>query len=459
MERTLPSLDLRLAVSTLVGIILAVALWTCVYNLYFHPLSHIPGPFFSRASGIPYTLRMRNGSIAVWIQDVHRRYGEVVRVAPGECSFISGETAWQDIYGFRTGKHANGGSYLKDMQWFPPPHNGGSYSLVLAEGETHTRMRRNLSHAFSDKALRAQEPLIQTYVNLLVERLQEVCEEGRGVVDMTRWYNYATFDIITDLTFGEPLFCLRDRGYHAGVTLVYAAAKAVGLMAARRKYPMFDYYDRFYGLFADTSKAIRQRGEFFALAAHKTKERIAQGSYRPDFISYILKNNDIGEKALTMPEIVANSALLMVGGSETTATTLSGATYLMLRNPSVHAKVVEEVRSRFASSAQITIEEVNKLDYMIAVLQEALRYYPPVATGFPRVVPVEGDNISGHWIPGGTSVYVSQHAANHSERNFADPDAFIPERWLPDASDKFANDKKAAMSPFSFGPRACLGKK
>jgi len=234
----------------------------------------------------------------------------------------------------------------------------------------------------------------------------------------------------------------------------------VGLLAAARKYPIFHYYDRFRGLFTDTSKAIRERGEFFALAAHKTKDRIAQGSgLRPDFMSYILKNNDIGEKALTMPEIVANSSLLMFGGSETTATTLSGATYLILRSPSVHAKVVSEVRGRFTSSEQITIEEVTKLDYMIAVLQETLRYYPPVATGFPRVVPPDGDRISGHWISGGTSVYVSQHAANHSERNFADPDAFVPERWLPGAEKKFAEDKKTVMNAFSFGPRACLGRR
>ena len=191
MEHALQSLDVRLPILALVGTALAVGLWTCIYNLFFHKLSHIPGPLLARVSGIPYTLRIRNGTIAPWIQDLHRRYGEVVRVAPGECSFISGETAWQDIYGFRTGKKSNSGVYLKDPQWFPRPHTG-SFSLVLAEGETHTRMRRSLNHAFSDKALREQEPLIQTYVNLLVQRLQEVCEEGNSVVDMTRWYNYAT---------------------------------------------------------------------------------------------------------------------------------------------------------------------------------------------------------------------------------------------------------------------------
>jgi cytochrome P450 len=56
-----------------------------------------------------------------------------------------------------------------------------------------------------------------------------------------------------------------------------------------------------------------------------------------------------------------------------------------------------------------------------------------------------------------TSVYVSQYPANHSARNFTDPNAFIPERWLGD--ERFTKDNFAVFNPFSFGPRDCLGKK
>jgi cytochrome P450 len=58
------------------------------------------------------------------------------------------------------------------------------------------------------------------------------------------------------------------------------------------------------------------------------------------------------------------------------------------------------------------------------------------------------------------SVYVSQHTANHSPRNYTDPDAYIPERWLGvDAPERYKDDNRAATQPFSFGPRNCLGKK
>jgi len=243
------------------------------------------------------------------------------------------------------------------------------------------------------------------------------------------------------------------------VNLVFASAKFIGLSAIQRKYSLVALYDGLRSLLTDNSRVSRMRMEFYKLATKKVDDRVNNGSQRPDFFTHVLKNNGIGEKALTRPEMVSNSILLMVAGSETTATLLSGATYLLLTNPIVYEKLVTEIRSKFTSADQITFEEVNKLEYLIAVLQESLRYYPPVPTGFPRVVPKGGDKISGHYIPEGTSVYVSQHTANHSPRNFADPEAFIPERWLKDAPAKFKDDNHAAMNPFSFGPRNCLGKK
>jgi cytochrome P450 len=144
-----------------------------------------------------------------WIQKLHETYGDAVRLSPTEVSFISGETAWPDIYGFRTGKHKTG-AYLKDRTWYPRPVNG-EWHVINADEAGHSRMRRNLSHAFSDKVLREQEGLVQGYVDLLVQRLHDQVQEGLEAVDIMRWYNYATFDIITDLTFGEPLYCLRDK--------------------------------------------------------------------------------------------------------------------------------------------------------------------------------------------------------------------------------------------------------
>ncbi|KAJ4346340.1 uncharacterized protein N0V89_010269 [Didymosphaeria variabile] len=440
------------------SIVAAYSVYKCIYNLYFHPLSHIPGPLWARATPIPYILGIRYGDMVPWIQKLHEKYGDVVRVAPNECSFISGETAWQDIYGFRTGRNKGGDTFQKDRYWYPVPYTG-SPSMLIADDPNHSRMRKNLSHAFADRALRDQESLVQDLVDLLIQRLNERVAEGKEATDLMTWYNYTTFDIITDLTFGEPLYCLRDKGYHPWVQLVLGSLKAGGIMSMRRQYPLVAAYDRFLSMFNKNSAALlNARESFMKAVAEQVHQRLERETERPDFFTAVIKNQGIGNKALTKAEMVSNSTTLMIAGSETTATLLSGVTFLILRNPSVYEKLKSEIRSCFTSADQITFAAVEKLEYTIAVLQEALRYYPPVPTGFPRVAPKGGDTVSDRYIPEGTVVYVSQHATNHSPRNFVEPDAFVPERWLKDAPEKFRHDNHAVMNPFSFGPRNCLGK-
>ncbi|KAF2819605.1 cytochrome P450 monooxygenase-like protein [Ophiobolus disseminans] len=452
--RLFSPVGIALSGGLLIVFIAAYVLYTLVYNLFFHPLKHIPGPLLARASGIPYALRMRNGSMVAWIKLAHDKYGDAVRLNPNEVSFISGETAWPDIYSFRTGQYKNTGSYLKDRTWYLKPAND-TWSLLGANDEDHSRMRRTLAHAFSDKALREQEPLIQQYVDLLVHRLSEHATEDKPV-DIMRWYNYTTFDIICDLTFGEPLYCLRDSKEHIWINLVFAAVKAVGLASVRAKNPLFAYYDKALDYFKNTAGIARMRLEFYRLAREKVGRRLDNGTDRHDFFSYITKNQESKSKAISRNEMDSTAVLFLAAGSETTATTLTGVTYLLLSNPSTYASLVHIIRSTFSSASAITIEAVNKLDYMNACLNEGLRYYPPVPTGFPRVVPSGGDRISGHYIPEGTSVYVSQHAANHSARNYVDPEMYVPERWL--GEEKYRDDKRGGFNPFSFGPRGCLGK-
>jgi cytochrome P450 len=68
-----------------------------------------------------------------------------------------------------------------------------------------------------------------------------------------------------------------------------------------------------------------------------------------------------------------------------------------------------------------------------------------------------GLQISGHWVPGGTWVGVPQIVANHSPLNFAEPDSFIPERYLEKHEPRFSGDNRAVVQPFSLGPRNCIG--
>jgi hypothetical protein len=102
---------------------------------------------------------------------------------------------------------------------------------------------------------------------------------------------------------------------------------------------------------------------------------------------------------MSLEKLISISEILIVAGSETVATLLSGVTYYVLTCPDAFQKLTEEVRSAFKSEDEINIVSVNRLTYMLACLDEALRMYHPVANGLPRVVPKGGANIIGRYVP------------------------------------------------------------
>jgi cytochrome P450 len=106
-----------------------------------------------------------------------------------------------------------------------------------------------------------------------------------------------------------------------------------------------------------------------------------------------------------MDKLSSNAGLLIVAGSETTATLLCGATYLLTRNPDAMSKLAQEVRTTFQNKEDITLLSVNSLSYMLACLNETLRMYPPVSVGLPRIAPKGGATIAGLFVPEGVSPF------------------------------------------------------
>lgn len=158
-------------------------------------------------------------------------------------------------------------------------------------------------------------------------------------------------------------------------------------------------------------------------------------------VSYIL--NAEGEKGMTIEETYTAAQVLIVAGSETSATALCGSTYLLLSNPSTLARLTAEVRAAFASEAEILPHSTAGLPYLAAVVDEALRLCPPGPGTFPRRVPEGGRVVCGRFVPGGVAVGVHQVSTHRSEENFLEPLEFRPERWLGDP--KFEGDNRACF--------------
>ncbi|KAA8647482.1 cytochrome P450 [Aspergillus tanneri] len=416
-----------------------------IYNVFFHPLRAFPGPISHAISPLPYCYRLLRGSLPLDMLALHEKYGDVVRIAPGELAFAHVD-AWKDIHGHP----ANGGEECGKLMSFYKYADGTPTSIANADREEHGLLRRQLSHGFSERAMRAQEPLITQYVDLLIRRLHEKCAAGTEPLDMVSWYNFTTFDIIGDLAFGKPFGSLENSVYHPFIPLLLESAKAGTLMLSLSFFP---FLKKIFLALVPKS-VVKAFQEHRDVSVAKLRERMQAGNERDDLIEGLLRKKD--ELDLDMDRLQANGTILLIGGSETTATLLSGITYLLLQNPKVLTRLTDEVRTTFQNEQEINIDSVNGLTYMLACLNEALRSYPPIPIGLPRVVPKSGRYILGQYVTPDTIVAIHHWATYHTQKYFTDPFGFHPERFLGD--ERFANDNFDILQPFNVGPRNCLGR-
>ncbi|KFA80067.1 hypothetical protein S40288_08218 [Stachybotrys chartarum IBT 40288] len=411
-----------------------------IYNVLFHPLRRVPGPLLWRMSPIPRSWALCNGSLIFKVAQLHAKYGDTVRVGPDEVAFLSVD-AWKDIYGHRSaGEEEN----PKSMGFYQISPN--QPQSIISSGRTeHGELRRQMAHGFSERSMRGQEPIIGRYVDLLLQRLHE--NAHTGALNMREWYNWTTFDIIGDLGFGSDFDCLKTSTYNPWTKLITDTVKAAAWLQSLS----------YVGLRPVAAKimdmGVRSIEHHQELTKRKLMQRIEFGKKqeRPDLIEGLIKTN------LPMDKLSSNAGLLIVAGSETTATLLCGATYLLTRNPDAMRKLAQEVRTTFQNKEDITLLSVNSLSYMLACLNETLRMYPPVSVGLPRIAPKGGATIAGLFVPEGTQLGVWQWAINRHPAYWTRPDDYIPERWLG-KDERFASDRLDAMQPFSVGPRNCIGR-
>ena len=420
-----------------------------IYDAFFGPLSKFPGPKLRAFSIIPQIRSTINGDDGVDIPALHQKYGAVVRLSPRELSFAGGAQAWKDVYGFNA--NATGG-LVKERMFYGRPFNNVD-GIITSDNANHSRQRKILSHSFSDKALREQEPILKTWSLKLKNKLAERAT-GVDETDMLKFYNCTTFDVMGDLTFAEGLNMLDDSEYSPWVKTIFAGIKHATLFRGVKAFSSLGNWFIEEVLFKNPNVRKKQK-EHWDYSTERVDRRLKRTPDRPDLWTKILEKSN-GPDALSTEEHHSIASLFMIAGTETTATALSGTTYYLLQNPDKLEKLTAEIRSAFSSFDDISLDGLARLKYLQAVLQEGMRMYPPVPIKLPRVTPPGGATIDGYSVPGGVSVGVHNLSTYRMEEHFKKPYEFHPERWLKDP--EFKDDHLDALEPFSVGPRNCLGK-
>lgn len=283
---------------------------------------------------------------------------------------------------------------------------GGIFSSDDAD---HSRIRKSLWRAFSPHALKTREEFLLSHVDLFIEKLEatirrveriDTAAESPSIaeIDIVKWFDFIAFDLVSDLTLGEPFGCLQSTTYHPFVSLMCSHVKALGLIYSIRFYPVL--YKLLLRLLPQS--LLEESNRYNDFVELKVRRRLSDAPKCDDhdIISFLQGGEEDHEARIG--EITETLSTLIIAGSETTATVLSGTINHLCKNPDTLRQLVKEVRS-FHTPSDMTPLALIQLPFLSAVLKEGLRMCHPICVGLHRVVPPQGAKIDNHWVPGNVS--------------------------------------------------------
>ncbi|HRG94803.1 MAG TPA: cytochrome P450 [Polyangiaceae bacterium] len=204
----------------------------------------------------------------------------------------------------------------------------------------------------------------------------------------------------------------------------------------------------------------RLDGLIYAILAARRAERAqhsreapreAGESEKEDLLGVLLSAQDEGGATMSDRQLRDEAMTLFLAGHETTALALAYTFYLLSTHPAAEQRVREEL-DRVLGDRLPTAEDVKQLVFTERVLKESMRLYPPAWTTGRQA---EADVVvGGYRVPKGSQLLLSQWIVHRDSRFFPDPEAFDPDRWLPERAKSLP---KFAYFPFGGGPRVCIG--
>ncbi|PNX55377.1 cytochrome p450, partial [Trifolium pratense] len=147
---------------------------------------------------------------------------------------------------------------------------------------------------------------------------------------------------------------------------------------------------------------------------------------------------------------------LIIGGSDTSAGTLTWAMSLLLKNPHVLEKAKEELNTQIGKERWVNESDITNLVYLQAIIKETLRLYPPAPFSSPREF-TEDCTIGGYHIKKGTRLMPNLWKIHRDPSVWSDPLEFKPERFLTTHKDVDVRGQDFELLPFGSGRRMCAG--
>jgi cytochrome P450 len=180
--------------------------------------------------------------------------------------------------------------------------------------------------------------------------------------------------------------------------------------------------------------------------------RRAAGLKGDDLLARLARAQDPETGApMSEKQLIDNLVTFLAAGHETTAKALTWVLYLLARAPEWQERVRDEVLL-VAGQGAVNAQHLDKLTTTKAVLEEAMRLYPPAPVMTRQTA--SALQLGSKTIPAGANIFIPIYAVHRHRRLWDDPDRFDPERFFPERKAKIL---RTQFMPFGFGPRTCIG--
>jgi hypothetical protein len=313
----------------------------------------------------------------------------------------------------------------------------------------HSQLMRGAANAYSMRSLTDLETHVQPVIDLFMDKIDEIGENGKRSIDAGNWIQYFTFDALGQINFSEEFGFLRT-----GTDIGGSMNTIDGLIAYLSVIGQAPWMHKLLlgNPFIQKVLPLENYNEVQKFAIRMIEKRIngEQEAATRDLLAQLLEVSEKDQGKLSFRQIIALTTTNLLAGSATTACGLRSILYYLCRNQEAYLKLQREVDEGFASGAlsqSPRYAEAAKLKYLDIVVVEGLRMHP--ATGFilEREVPAGGVTLAGKHIPAGTIVGINSWVM-HANRQVYGPDAetFNPERWLEDDENKMREMKRCNMT-------------
>lgn len=396
-------------------------------------VSTVPGPEGNRFFG-PMVARSRRDPLG-FMTELARTYGDICsfRVGLERVFFINRPDYVRDVL---VNHYDN---FLKGRGRQRAKHFLGE-GLLLSEGELHRRQRRLAQPAFHRRRISAYADVMADY-----------CERTSA-----RWRDGQTLDVWPEmlrLTLGVTGKTLFNADVESESDEVGRAMSAATLQYRAFKLPLAGLLERL--PLPHIREFQRGKERLRRIVLQIIEERRRSGEDCGDLLSMLLRAEDdegAGGAAMTPVQVWDEALTFFIAGYDTMATALMWTWYLLSENPAVEARLHAEVDEVLADGRAATFDDLPRLGFAEQVLAESMRLYPPTWRLVRRAV--KDFPLGSHVIPARSLVMVSQYVMHRDARFFPDPEAFDPERFMPEAKE---SRPPFSYFPFGGGPRRCMG--